>query len=415
MSAIILNKENIKKYNFEHKRANIMKVYSRHDEAAINEKENSEIRDKRRVVTMSDLDWIGTKKYYEHWNKIEDCVKAIKAKFDSPDEMKRNISHMPSDADSFFDLIRQDISRRILEKPDVTPFLCNVIESGEFTNPTTVQWLLDYVAPFLEFKGTGDPVNLAQQKTGVKDTVSFTLWGVGFVSDLYNALFNNIFSMQKLNEAVARGYILRKNDNVLSPIFDFTFPSNKLVTASTAGSLEENYYDTIQNAIALLGQLKDYQTDQEIDVTSGLLLMCHSTRVRGINRAINGNLRNGDEVRNLEAISEIARILPYNTRTETYGNKTITYQGCSRDYAYLCVPREAYWYLVKRGLTHVTGPGDVFTFSSQKEAWYFVDSKYNDLFIGGDAQDAAPSGASIAKEYGYIVKVALPEDDEANT
>jgi hypothetical protein len=413
--ADILNKDYIKKFNFENKVANVMKVYSRHDAGAINDKENYEIRDKRRVVSMADINWIGTAAYHTHWSKIEDRVKKIRNKFDSPEEMKRNISHMPADADDFFDLVRLDISRRILEKPDIVPFLCTVVDSAEFTNPTTVQHLLDYVAPFLEFKGVGDPVNLAQQATGIKDTVFFKLWGVGFVSDLYNELFNNIFSLQKLNEAVARGYVLRKNDNVLSPIFNFSFPASKIITASTAGSLEQNYYDTMQNAISVLGQLKNFLTDQEIDVTSRLLLICHSTRVRGINRAINGNIQNGSEIRNLSAISEISRILPYNTRTEKYGDETITYQGCSRDVAYLCLPIDAYWYLQKRGLNHITGPGDVFTFSSQKEAWNFVDSKYNNLFLGGASTDDATSETGISQEDGFVVKINLPDDDEANT
>jgi hypothetical protein len=416
MSLQILNTEGIKRYNFENKIAHVMKVYNRHDLNSLSKAESFEIRDKRRVVNMGNLQWVGSEGYFQHWNKIEDRVNSIRAKFNSPDELKRNIAHMPSDATDFFDLIRLDISRRILEKPDVVPFICNVVSNDSFSDPTGVQWLLDYVAPFLEFKGNGAPVNLAQIKTGIKDSVSFTLWGVGFESDLYNELFNDIFSMQKLNEAVARGYVLRKNDTVLSPIFNFNFPDNKTITASTAGSLDQNYYDTFQNAITVLGQLFNWITKQEIDVTSNLMVICHSTRVRGINRAINGNLRNGDEIRNLDAISEIGRLLPYNTRTEKYGDETITYQGCSRDVAYLLLPKEAYWYLEKRGLTHKTGPGDVFSLSSDREAWYFDDSIYNDLFLGGDAESSeTASDTAVSQLDGYVVKVNLPDDDEANT
>jgi len=413
MGNIILNKETIAKYNFDHKRSRVMRVYNNHSIGSMFLGKDTEI--KKHIVTAADPQWVDTAAYNKLWNEIENRRKLVLNKFGSPDEMKRNISHMPADASDFFDLIRLDITRRIMEKGDVTPFLCTVLTSDAFTNPTSVQWLLDYVAPFLEFTGNGDPVNLVQIKTGSKDSVSFTLRGVGFEMDLYNELFNDIFSMQKVNEAVARGYILRKNNNVLAPIFDFSFGAVKSVVADTTGSLEDNYYTTLQRAITTLGQLKDFQTKQEIDVSSGLMLICHSTRVRGINRAINGQLQNGSQVRNLSAISEITRILPYNQVTHSYGNTTITYKGCSRDYAYLCLPKETYWYLIKRDLTHKTGPGDTFGLSSQRDAWYFCDSLYNDQFLGGDSTDDATSDTAIAQEHGYIVKVALPDDEEANT
>ena len=409
MGALILNKTNIAKYNCDRKLERMIRGYNNNSVFS----ESKVINQKR--VTAASPEWVGTAAYNKLWTMIEDRVKLIRNKFDSPDAMKRNITHMPADASDFFDLIRLDITRRIMEKGDVTPFLCTVLNSDAFTNPTSVQWLLDYVAPFLPFKGTGDPVNLVQVKTGVKDSVSFSIWGVGFEQDLYNELFNNIFSMQKVNEAVARGYILRKNNNVLAPIFDFSFGAVKSVVADTTGSLEDNYYSTLQRAITTLGQLKDYQTDQEIDVSSGLLLICHSTRVRGINRAINGQLQNGAQVRNLSAISEISRILPYNQVTHKYGDATITYKGCSRDYAYLCLPKETYWHMIKRDLTHKTGPGDTFGLTSDREAWYFCDSLYNDQFLGGDSTDDATSDTTIAQEDGYIVKIALPDDEEANT
>lgn len=71
--------------------------------------------------------------------------------------------------------------------------------------------------------------------------------------------------------------------------------------------------------------------------------------------------------------------------------------------------------MIKRDLTHKTGPGDTFGLTSDREAWYFCDSLYNDQFLGGDSTDDATSDTTIAQEDGYIVKIALPDDEEANT
>lgn len=410
--AITLSRKEIAKYNCENKIAKHCKVYRTSGDSIWTANQEHEIRlipdtkrNVRHVVTAKNPIYEGSESEARFLSKIEDRIKIIKKKFSNPAEMKRNISHMPEDAQDFFDLIRVDVTRRTLARADIVPFICRVESNADFTNPLDSQWLLEYAAPFKKFEGKGDKVNLVQIKTGEKESIYFTFWGVGFQQDLYNMLFNQIFSMGRVDDAVARGYVARKNDTVISQIINFAYPAEKQVAAASSGSVEQNYYDTLNNAIEALGLLKDPQTNREIDILSGLALLCHSTKVRTINRVINGNIQNGDEIRNLTPLTEIAQIIPYNGDTITYGEEVIDYPGIAKDKAYLFVPRSAFWYLLKRDLTRETGPGDVFSFSSDRDAWYFVDAIWATQFFGGDT-----GGTTTTKEQGYIVEIALPDN-----
>jgi len=60
---------------------------------------------------------------------------------------------------------------------------------------------------------------------------------------------------------------------------------------------------------------------------------------------------------------------------------------------------------LKRAITQKTGPGDTLAFSSDKEAWYYVDSIYNDEFFG--SVDVAKGDDTV--NTGFIVKINLPE------
>jgi len=425
---MVLTKENVIKYNFERNQTGKIRVYQNHDIGTIFSKNGNEDIEfikgtdgnpdrqvRKNITAKGHPEWQGTAAYEEHWEKIRYCINKIKAKYKTVDNWKKNIEHMPAGTEDLFDLMRKDITRNIMEEADYTPFIANVVNDPDFDNPTYAQWLYDYVAPFKEFSGQGQKVNMVYTRLGDKTPIEFILKGIGFESDLYNLMFNRIFSMQKVNVAIARFYIYEKNDEVLAPIIGFNYPDNKLIELATGTNLsqEDITYTTILNAIIKLGQLLNFQTKQEINVLSGLLLMCHSTRVLEIGRAINGILQNGVQVRNLTALTQISKILPYNTKRFKYFEEDITFTGCGADDFYLMVPKENYWYLMKRGLTHITGPGDTFSGSSTKEAWYYCRALYYDQFLGGDADDPADEAAAgdtetITQEHGYVVKGALP-------
>jgi hypothetical protein len=421
--AEILTKEAVRKYNFDNKVSRTIKVYNTHGDSMFSLNRNHEIRTLngrqiRRTISKGSPVYVGSAKHNEILNRMEHCLNILHANgIRDVKSFKANISHYPAGAEELFDLMRMDITAKILEFQDLTGFIANVIQNDNFTNPTNAQWLYEYVAPFKEITGRGDRVPLVQIKTGEKESIYFTIDGVGFEMDLYNELFNDIFAMQKVTSAVAKGYILKKNDIVFAPIFAFNYGASKIVNPETNYTYEQNIYDTLQLAIQELGDLKDFQTGAEIDVNSGLTLICHSTRVRAINRAINGQLRNGAEVKNLNAITEIAKIIPYNTQRQRYGNEDIEYTGCAQEEAYLLVPKKYFYLALKRDLTHITGPGDTFGITSEKEAWYFCHSVLHTQFFGGDAEDEASSTdpTVMTQEHGYIVQITLPTLSEPET
>lgn len=414
---IILNKEYIRKFNKENEVSRQMKVYQTHGKNIWNK--GGSLVVKKNTVGKKSLVYVNSSAFFEIQNKLEDRIKKLNAAGINEWKQiaKMNISHFPAGAEDFFDLIRIDITARVLEEMDITPFIANIIQRDDFTNPTNGQWLHPYEAPFKEIDGTGDRVPLVQIKTGAGASVYFTIYGVGFEMDLYNEMFNNIFDMQKVTSAVARGYILKKNDLVVSNIIGFNWPASKIINPEITYTYEQNIYDTIQLAIDTLGQLKDPQTHEEVDIMSGLTLICHSTKTRALNRSLNGELRNGSEVKNLSAVREITRIIPYNTKYQYYGNERITYQGCGKNTAYLLIPKQYLYLALKRDLTHVTGEGDTFGLTSEREAWYFCAATYATQFLGGDkdTETSSEDPTEMTQEYGFIVRIDLPELTEPET
>jgi hypothetical protein len=427
---IIINKDFVQRFNIENSIPGIMKVYASHEMSAIfSQKNNIEIRElnKRPVRCIIDpseaksLKWVNTAKYYKLWDKVRVKMNIIRETFGTVENWKKNIEHMPPGTQDLYDLLRIDITRRVMQEMDLVPFFATEIVNEDFDNPLYAQWLYDYVAPLEEFTGTGDKVNLVYTRLGDKTTIDFSLAGVGFHQDLYNMLFNKIFSMQKVNAAVARFYVLRRNENVLWPVINFSYPANKICTAvTTAGfSVDQMYYDTMVKAIKTLGMLLDFQTKEHVDALSGITLLTHSTRVWPWLRAISGQLLNGDQVKNLTALTSIVnRIIPYNTKTFRYFKDIKTFHGCDTDYSYLFIPpggENQNWYLTKRRLTHKTGPGDTFAFISDKDAWYTVDGVFNDHFLGGDTsapadETAAGNDYTICRTHGYVIKIENPPD-----
>jgi len=415
--AKILNAKEIRKINHGNQKVHTMKVYNNHGDSMLTTaNQPHEIREMngrkvRLTVHKSSPKYEESAKQAVIHQQIEDCIHLCKKKGVT---LKTNITHYPAGAENLFDLLRQDITARILDLPDITGFIAKVIQNDNFTDPWYAQWFYEYVAPFLEFTGRGDPVNLLQIKTGDKTSINFTIYGVGFEQDLYNQLFNNIFDAMKVTAAVSKGYVLRKNELVLNPIVNFGYPAAKTVATATTGTYEENIYDTMQNALTALGLLRDYQTGEYVDVSQGVYLMIHPTKVRHVNRSINGGLTPGSQVKNLNPISEILRIIPNQARTQRYGNKTISYSGCGLNDFYMFIPKMYFWLALKRDLTHVTGEGDTFGITSEREAWYFVESVFADHFFGGDTDDDATSDdpTVITQDMGWIVTGTLPTVDE---
>lgn len=411
----IITKEFITEYNKKNGILRDSKVYNH--SAEVNKQSvftaPSCIEERTKSIHVPDTGWHeNSKAWAELWNRAEDLQKIIKKNATiQRDGKKLNIIHMPPEAQQFWDLMRIDITRIVATGNDLSTFFANVRQDDAFDDPTRIQELYEYGAPFLPFEGKGDKVRKIYTQLGALDTVGFLFWGIGWEQDLYNQLFNKIFDVQKVNRAIARGYIARKNDRVISPLLTFVYPTAKIVPLySAASSVEDNYYTTMQNALRYIGKLIDPQTEKPISTLGGLSLACHSTKVDILSMVTSGRLQNGSDVRNLAPLSKITRIIPYDGDRIPYLPDPIDFDGIDESVAYLFVNGAPKWYLLKRDLTSQTWEGESYSFSSERSASYFVDSRYDEEFLGGADGSGGSGDPDDPEQQGFIVKINLPPD-----
>ena len=415
--AHIITKEFITEQNIKNGILRDSKIYN-HDSGNINKDSvfrNSDcIEDKIKSIHVPETGWKkNSKAWSELWNRAEDLQKIIKKNAKIKREGKKiNIIHMPPEAQNFWDLMRIDITRLVMTGTDLSSFFATVIQNDGFDDPTKIQMLYEYGAPFLPFSGTGDKVKQIYTQLGAQDSVTFNFWGIGWERDLYSQLFDKIFDAQKINRAIARGYIARKNDRVIYPILNFVFPATKIVTAYSSGdSVEDNYYTTFVNALRVIAKLYDPQTEKHINTLGGLSVACNSLKTDIISMVTSGRLQNGSDLRNLEPLSKIRRIIPYDGDKIPYLPDPIEFDGIDENVAYLFVNGAPKWYLLKRDLTSQAWAGESFSFSSDRNASYFVDSRYDEEFLGGaDGSGGSGPEEEDPERQGFIVKINLPSD-----
>ena len=350
-------------------------------------------------LTIKNNSWKDTEAHNRVWNKIEDLWK----------RKKSNIATFDQSAyEELIDNIRIDVTRRRFQYLDLTTLIDDEITNPNFTKAVTLDEFLPYGAAFMPNNLRGEAVSLIDQKYGGTDTVTMAGYAVGWADTLENQLFNmDIFSMMKVNEAIARGYVGKRNDLSAGEIVGTTYNASQQVAAATTSGAtpEELLYETLNDAIETLTNLKDPQTDQII-TAANMSLLCYPGDVRRINRAINGQLNNSKgKNSNREPLNEISNIIPYFGDTIYAGEKAISYDGVSKNTAYLYVPGVASWTLTKRGLTQELGSGSVLNLSTDQSAWYFVQTKYRNEFFGSsDSAILADKGTG----YGFIVEITLP-------
>lgn len=360
------------------------------------ENKDNEIDGSLRSMTIKNQSWKNTEMYNTVWNNIDELLKkANTATFDR------------TSYEQLIDNLRIDITRRRFEFPDLTPFLDDISDGTNDGKSVTLDELLPFGAVFLEDNFRGGAVNKIDQKYGATGSIIHQGYSVGWSETLENKLFNlGLNKMQRVMDAVARGFVGRRNDLSMGVVVGTTYQASQLVAAdTTGGSAEEKLYITLNSALETLINLKDPQTDQLIQ-TPSINLLVYPGDLRRIDRAINGEINVGGKgkVANRTPLDEIVNIIPYYGDAITVGKKTYTYTGVTKNYAYMYVPgvsitRE------KRGLTQETSQGSALILSQEEMAWYFAQQSYRNEFFGSsDSVVFAKTGAG----YGFIVKITLP-------
>lgn len=348
-------------------------------------------------ITMSSINWMGSEGHSKVWDQIEMITSKVR---------KVGMAAMlPDDLNSLIDLVRIDITRRIMSQADYTGIVGAERINPGFTKSVRLDEFLMPGAAFSPIKGNNDTVKLLEHKTGATGTVDIDLFAVGDKISLAKELFDNLYRAADVNEAVARGYVAKRNDlSVLGQMVAKTAAtgwnaSQQVAADGTSGATKmELLYNTLVTALNTLYGLNDPQTGKKISTPSIYLAIPKGTEF-AFGRVMMG-LQNGGKVGNYPALTQIAGIIPYEGDVIYMGEEKYTYPGVASGKAYLFVPGVANWTLVKRGLVMEQGQGSVLELSRQERAWYFAQGKYDTEFFGGSAALTAGTG--------YAVEISLP-------
>ena len=360
--------------------------------------------------------WVNSKQYHELWNKIEDTLKKVRSQVDR----KVNIAQFPDDYYDLIDLMRLDITRRRIEEVDFTNRISTEIVNPAFSRSVRLDEFLPYAGAFTEIQGRGESVQLIQQKTGETGTEVMHIYGLGHERSLEDELYNtNIYSLQKVLQAVMRAHTGARNQLCLGPMIQYSIDGGwalpQRVAASTDTSYELALYHTIHNGLRKLYALLDPQTGLEINAPRIALVVGSNVITWDLNRVVNGNLslsRDGisvsSTVTNVSPLP-IDEIWKYRGDTITVGPERYLYPGVPSNKAYLVVIADGQggngnYTLTKRGLTQEVGRGDVLTLAREKRAWYFVQGGYNKEFYG--------ETGGCAENTGFCVEITLPSFNE---
>lgn len=356
-------------------------------------------------ITMASTVWDGSEGHAKLWDKIEMTQKELKKKVERSGRVTM-AAQLPDDIATLTDLMRFDVSRRIMQQGDYTGIVGTEIVNPGMNKTNRLDEFIPYGAAFTKIAGSNDALKLMEHKSGDTETFDIDLFAVGDKSSLAEEIFSTIYSLQRVTDAVARGYVAQRNDlTVLGRAVAKTTAtafaaSNKVAADATAGATkEELLFNTLVTALKTLYLLKDPQTKKIIQTPSVILAIPKGTEF-AFARAMNG-LSNGGKVGVFNPLTQIAAVIPYEGDTIYMGKETFSYPGVAAGFAYMFVPKVANYTFVKRGITTETGVGSVLDLSRTERAWWFAQGKYDKEFFG-----ASESGGTAGE--GFCLEITLP-------
>ena len=353
---------------------------------------------------------------HETWKKIHALRSKLAPTRESAAGWVRAAAQAPSATDlaALLGTMLLDVTRRAQDTGDLTSRIATEVIDPNFPKSVTLVDFLPYIGEFGTFKGTGDPANLVEQKTGETDTATLAMSGLGWQTTLENLLFNSIHNLQKVNQAVAEAYTDKRNAALIGPITGATYAGKIQAVAAvqeSGNSYDVNLYQTVKKALKVLVALKDYQTKNKITTAPGIKILCAEADGFDLERVIRGQLASftaGNVTSlNLSPLSMISEIITYDqgmTNGKTYKGKVLSYPGITAGYFYMFVPKAYAWILTKRGLSMEAG-ADLGIYSiRESRLWYDCAGSYLKPFLGY-------AGGYGADGDGAIIKVAMPDPE----
>jgi len=309
--------------------------------------------------------------------------------------------------EEFFGKFYIEVQRQALEAPDLTSMIAAEQTNFDFPEIVDLRNLLPFRGQMLQVSGGNDPVPLIEQATGALIPVTMKAWAIGWKDTLWNMLFNKFFTMAKVVDAAVAAYTDNRNKLTVGVIVGATYVASQSQAAASGGTLDENTYATIRNAIKLIQGLKDPQTGRKIGKRA-LSILCNSADSWQIERVLRGQLENngGGARGNIVAALPVGSLIEYDQGINdgfTVGKTAMSFPGVVAGVCYLFVPGIAI-VANKRPLTMESGVGSALQLSTEERAWYHVQGEYFGDFLGSSA--ATPVGGAAG--YGFIVKITLP-------
>lgn len=361
----------------------------------------------RTTVTMESVNFEGTKAHMDLQAKTQKLL------------TKRAENAAQFSEDDYYNLVNYtmiNLNRRVLQERDITSFMDEIVTNPDFTKTVEFLDFLPFGAIFKDYSGTGENVSLIVTETGDKDSVKLGIKAVGWKDTLLNELFNQGLSyMERVLQAVAEGYVASRNDQSVNTILTTTYDSSQVQAAVASGSsLEENMYLTVYEAIKKIKGLKDPLTGDDID-TGDLAMLINPQNEMDIVRAINGVIGSNPaaQVNRTSLLNMVQTLVPYRQKTIRNGKDVKVYPGVALNKAYLFVPKQYRWELIKRALTQQISAGEALKLDREDQAWYYVNGRYDDLFFGSSnasvkAQCNIKYPDTSGEGFGYIIEVTLP-------
>ncbi len=403
MSLKVINRDAVVEKRVNAKASEIVELYAGTAEANASAVDIEPVI-QRNVVMTSD-DWANSSGYKRLWDEIGQTVHRIKAKM--------NAAQVPTQADinDLYTKLIIDITRFRMQNVDLTSEFATELTNINFPRTINVRELLEYRGAFERVSGSNDSVPLIEQKGGINDSLDLGIDALGWKTSLANELFNPLFSMKRVTQAMAAADVDYRNSKTVGVIVGATYKANQKVAAVTTAALtyDEKLYATLRKGIKKLRALKDTGTDRLIKATE-IVLLVNSADSWNLSRVISGQIQTdggkGLSARNVGGLP-ISKMIEYNegnTNGLEWGTRTLEFPGVDEGKIYMMVPKATFWVAKKLGLTVETGVGSVLQLSRKETVNYRVQGEYYKPFLGSSFPGVSGEG------FGYVVEVTLPAD-----
>jgi len=281
----------------------------------------------------------------------------------------------------FIDALRIDLTIRKVVNQTIRQNIYKVVSLPNADRIITLQEMFPYAFEFLENNGEGQSVPMGETMSGQKDYTTFFIKATGFVYTLLASMFDKTLDFTKVTDGVADAYALQRDEDAIKPILDYAYGAAETTkhtgADATGANPQEKLYITMLTAIADLGLRPDPMFADLKIVPDGLVLLCSSQDAYNIQSVIAG-LPSGNASRVYRAITQIDKIVTYDSSYTLFSNRTKTYTGVTPGIAYLIKPNRYMMIGVKRDLTmEMDATPNVLTLARTEKAWYYSETIYN--------------------------------------